>query len=314
METRVFAGRLKDRAILEKSSSGGAFTALSDDFIDRGMAVLCAGYNYETDRTEFRMVFTKEDRDACRGSMYMQSYALDSWKEAVKWLGEKADNELIFFGAGCQGAAFLEFCNRKGVASRVTVVDIICHGAPSPGLWREYADTLKKRGRLEYITFKDKRNGWNSPTCVARIDDKEVSIQKWRKTYSARVMLRPCCSSCPYTVIDRKTDITIGDFWHIEDKIPDFYDDKGTSLFLIHTEKGAKLFDRIRDRIEVRESNRTDCWQTNLEKPTAHALDRQDFWRDYRKKGIDFVMEKYGTSNLRRKIQRRIRYIISKVR
>lgn len=39
ISTRVYAGRLKDRENLNNSSSGGAFTALSDFFLKNGNAV-----------------------------------------------------------------------------------------------------------------------------------------------------------------------------------------------------------------------------------------------------------------------------------
>ena len=310
METKVYAARIQKREVLNVCSSGGAFTVLSDEFLDRGDAVLCAGYNYDTHQTEFRMVLNAQERDACRGSMYMQAYALDSWKEAVKWLNDNADRKLVFFGLGCQGAAFRRFCNMKGLSDRVTVVDIICHGVPSPAVWRDYARFLEREGALSAINFRDKRDGWNKSVGVARSGDKEISLSRWRKAYSSKVMLRPSCTTCPYTRIDRETDITIGDFWHLEDKMPEFFDDMGTSLFLIHTEKGMELFDSVKDKLEFRVSNRQDCWQFNLEKPTQHAVDRVDFWRDYRKKSIDYVMEKYGTSNFKRKLQRKLRSLL----
>ncbi len=310
METKVYAGRAKDREILSHCSSGGAFTVLSDEFLEHGNAVLCAGYNYESRQTEFRLVFDKTERDRCRGSMYMQSYALDSWKKALKWLTDNPDKELIFFGVGCQGAAFKEFASRKGILSRVTIVDIICHGSPSPMIWKEYAKGLEEDGKLSSINFRDKRTGWNKSVGIARIGDKEISLSKWKKAYSSKVMFRPCCSKCHYTRTDRATDITIGDFWHLEDKMPDFFDPMGTSVFLIHTDKGMQLFDSVRNRLDYRESNTKDCWQMNLERPTTHAADREDFWKDYRKKGIDFVMNKYGTNNLTRKLQRKFRSLL----
>ena len=75
-KTLVYACRTKDREILAKSSSGGAFTAISDYFLDRGDAVLCSSYDYDGHRARFGLAFTKEERDAARGSMYMGRRAL----------------------------------------------------------------------------------------------------------------------------------------------------------------------------------------------------------------------------------------------
>ena len=290
METKVYAGRIKDRDVLHYCSSGGAFTALSDVYLNGGGAVLCSGYNYSTHQTEFRLVLTSADRDSCRGSMYMQSCALDSWYQAEKWLVSNPDKKLIFFGVGCQGAAFLEYCNRKGIRHRVTIVDIICHGVPSPMIWKKYVESFGKEKNLSDINFRDKRTGWNKSIGIAKVNGKEVSLSKWRQAYSKRVMLRPCCAFCPYTAIERKTDITIGDFWHLEKSMPEFFDDMGTSVFLVHTEKGLALFEDIKDKLDWRESNTEDCWQLNLEKPTDHAETREEFWKNYHRKGINYVM------------------------
>lgn len=299
--TQVYAGRIKDAEVLKHCSSGGAFTALSDAFLNKGDAVLCSGYNYDACRAEFQLVLTKEERDQCRGSMYMQSFALDSWNEALDWLKANPEKQLIFFGTGCQGAAFRAFCTNHKVLQRVTVVDLVCHGVPSAMIWSAYAQSLAKGGIVTNINFRDKRTGWDKSSAFARQNDKEISLQKWRRVYSSRTMLRPSCASCPYTTTERDTDITIGDFWHLQKSMPDFYDDMGTSLFLIHTEKGVALFNSIKENIDYRESNTKDCWQMNLERPTQHAANRATFWADYRAKGIDYVMDKYSKVSLFKK-------------
>ena len=56
IDTIVYAGRLKDKSALMSSSSGGAFTALSDFFLKNGNAVVAAVYNYENHTAEFQMI------------------------------------------------------------------------------------------------------------------------------------------------------------------------------------------------------------------------------------------------------------------
>ena len=160
-KTLVYACRTKDREILAKSSSGGAFTAISDYFLDRGDAVLCSSYDYDGHRARFGLAFTKEERDAARGSMYMQSYALDSWKESLMWLRENPDRKLLFTGTGCQAAAFRNFMKMNEMEDRAFIVDLVCHGAPSPKIWREYARSLEREGKLSDLNFKNKKTGWS---------------------------------------------------------------------------------------------------------------------------------------------------------
>ena len=187
------------------------------------------------------------------------------------------------------------------------IVDIICHGSPSPKLWREYAKSIERKdGKITYLTFKDKRNGWKFPTAYVMVGGQEYSIRDYVKVFYNRCMLRPSCYECPYATTERKTDITIGDFWHIEETIPDFYDPNGNSLFLIHTNRGEELFEKIKNDLDYRLSNTTQCWQPNLEAPTKKSEQREEFWNDYQKKGIDFVMKKYGTVSMKTKIKNKL--------
>ena len=311
VDTIVYAGRLKDKSALMSSSSGGAFTALSDFFLKNGDAVVAAIYNYENHTAEFQMILDEKQRERAKGSKYMQSRPGDIYRKAYRWLMENPEKELLFVGMGCQSDGFRKFTEIKEIRDRVYIVDIICHGSPSPKLWREYAESIQKNdGKITYLTFKDKRNGWKSPTAYVKVNGAERSIKEYVKVFYNRCALRPSCYECPYATTERKTDMTIGDFWHIEETIPDFYDPNGNSLFLIHTNRGEELFERLQGGLDCRLSNTTQCWQANLEAPTKKSEQREEFWNDYQKKGIDFVMKKYGTIPMQTKIKNKLLKIL----
>ena len=124
--------------------------------------------------------------------------------------------------------------------------------------------------------------------------------------------LRPYCYKCKYATIVRKTDLTIGDFWHIEETIPEFFEPEGTSLFLIHTEYGVELFNHIKQRLFYKKSDIKQCWQYNLERPTEKPKEREKFWNDYRRGGIFLIVKKYGLNSLFAKIKYRINKISRK--
>lgn len=63
IDTIVYAGRLKNKMELMNSSSGGAFIAVSDYFLDNNNAVVCAVYDYESHATEFHLIESKEERN-----------------------------------------------------------------------------------------------------------------------------------------------------------------------------------------------------------------------------------------------------------
>ena len=307
IDTIVYAGRLKDKSALMSSSSGGAFTALSDAFLKSGDAVVAAVYNYENHTVEFQMILDEKQRERAKGSKYMQSKPGDIYQEAYHWLMDNPKKELLFVGMGCQSDGFRKFSEIKGIRDRVYIVDIICHGSPSPKLWREYAESIQKKdGRITYLTFKDKRNGWKSPTAYVKVNGSERPLKDYVKVFYNRCALRQSCYECPYATTERKTDMTIGDFWHIEETIPDFYDPNGNSLFLIHTGRGEELFEKIRDNMDYRLSNTAQCWQANLEAPTQKSEQRDVFWNDYQKKGIDFVIKKYGTVPMKTKVKNKL--------
>lgn len=312
IKTKVYAGRVKDKNILLRSSSGGAFSVLSDAFFVNDNIVVAAVYDYQTHTVPFRFIHNKEERNAACGSKYLQSRPENIFKKSEIWLKNNPDKKLLFVGMGCQAEGFRKFAEMKGIRDRVYIVDIICHGVPSPKIWREYAKTIEKKygGKISFLTFKDKRNGWKAPTAFVLVRNQEVLINDYVKLFYNRCALRPACHVCPFATTERNTDITIGDFWHIEDTIPDFYDPEGNSVFLIHTKYGQELFNCIKEKLYYRESDVKQCWQANLEAPTPISIQRDKFWMDYRRKGIDFIMKKYGQESLKESVKKIIRKVI----
>lgn len=203
IKTVVYAGRLKDRDALMKSSSGGIFTALSDLFLDNGEAVVAASYNYDSKQEEFGIILNKEERNIAKGSKYIQSIPKNVFRDAYQWLKNNPGKKLLFVGMGCQADGFRRFTEEKGIRNRVVIVDIICHGQPSPRLWKDYASMKEKelRGKIKYLTFKDKRKGWNNPTALIKINDREILIKDYVRIFYNQCALRPSCYECKYATI-----------------------------------------------------------------------------------------------------------------
>jgi coenzyme F420-reducing hydrogenase beta subunit len=289
-KTRAYALKLKDSQELRRSSSGGAFTAFTNEFLSNGNAVVSAVYNYNNAQTEFVLYEDYQTRDSARGSKYMQSYPLDVFREAEDWLRNNHKN-LIFFGSGCQADGFRKYMEKKGLRERVTVVGIICHGFPSPMIWKDY---IKEKGDYKNLSFRDKRNGWDKPYAHMEVNGKEISVQNYLTIFYNKCALRPACYECRYATTERNVDLTIGDFWGIEKALPEFDKNGGVSLVLVHSQKGQELFEKIKGSIEWQESDVNKSLQPNLVKPTERSARREEFWNDYKSFGINKILKKYA--------------------
>ena len=311
IDTKVYAGRLKNSTELFLSSSGGIFTAASNVVLRKKGAVVASIYNYETNLLGYKLITSVEERDKARGSKYIFSNPQNVFREAAEWLQNNPSKELLFVGVGCHADGFLRYINGTSFRERVTVVDIICHGSPSPKIRSEYSRRIEeKKGKITFLTFKDKRKGWSRATAVASINGREISLNRYTKIFYGCYDMRPSCHECQFSKVKRDTDMTIGDFGNIEKKMPDFYNESGNSLVLIHTNRGLALYEEMQNDIDYKESNTIDCLQRNLEHPTPVSPKRKEFWNDYKEKGIDFVMKKYGTVPMKTKIKNKLLRII----
>ena len=309
----VAAGRIRDSADLTNSSSGGAFTALSNLFIKNGSVVACSGYDYKLHCQKFKIVETIAERNQARGSKYIQADSSSIYHDVEDWIKNNQDKILMFIGLGCQADAMHRYAELKGFRDKIFIVDIICHGVASPAVWKEYVCSKEaKAGKIHFLNFKDKRKGWEHPTAVAKSESGEIDLFDFVTMFYSGDILRPSCHKCPYATEKRTSDITIGDYWGIKDKIPTFYNAMGTSLFLIHSQEGKKVFDNISADLDWVPSNLRDCMQPNLQYPTKKNLDRESYWRDYHKYGIDYVTKKYGNPNICQRFARKIKKIQKK--
>lgn len=316
METKFFACGLKDKEKIAKSSSGGMFTALSDVVLNDGGAVACSIYDCNSHSLNFHLVTDKESRNTARGSKYLQSNPKDIFAQCESWLINNQNKKLLFVGTGCQAEGFRKFAEIKKLRDRVYIVDLICHGTPSPQLWKDYVSYLETTNsvKVDCIDFKDKRKGWEKPTAIAKSGEKEFSLNEFLRMFHQNYILRPACYSCPYSTVARNTDITIGDFWGIDKKIPHFDSYLGASVALIQSKKGMELLDSAKTFLNVVKSNREDCMQFNLQRPSPKPENREAFWQDYKEKDIGFVAKKYGKLSLLDRAKSKAREVVNKLK
>ncbi|MDR1157990.1 MAG: Coenzyme F420 hydrogenase/dehydrogenase, beta subunit C-terminal domain, partial [Oscillospiraceae bacterium] len=160
---KCYAATHKDRAVLERSSSGGVFTALSDIILEQDGAVYGCGYTEQLKAIHMRATSTTERDNLC-GSKYVQSEIDDSFI----YVRDDLRNGLhvLFMGTPCQIAGLLLFLYGENTSNLLTV-SLICHGVPSPKLFAEYLDYCNKRRNAKIVEYhhRSKNNYWAHIEC-----------------------------------------------------------------------------------------------------------------------------------------------------
>ena len=137
---------------------------------------------------------------------------------------------------------------------------------------------------------------------------RKIVSRDYTDLFYDHIMFRPSCHSCRYSNVNRPGDISLADFWGIENNAPSFADSKGVSLVLINTEKGEKAFAEAMDDLEYIKCDIRNCLQPTLVKPSEPSPRREMFWKSYQEKGFSSTMKEYTkpvstTGRLKRSIK-----------
>ena len=315
----AYAVRHKDIDELMKSRSGAAFVAISDYILEQGGVVYGAGYK-EHFRVAHKRATSKEERDEFRGSKYVQSDLTGVFRQVKEDL--KRGLIVLFSGTPCQTSGLNSYVGKK-LREHLILVDIVCHGVPSPFLWRDYIAYLEKKQGSQIITvnFRDKELfGWTAHKESYKFKKGVEEKMTFTYLFNCHIMFRHSCGVCHFTNLQRPSDITLADFWGWQNNVPGMNDDdKGISLVLLNTEKGKEIFKAIRSLLEVKEVDVQNCLQLNLQHPTAIHPGRMKFEELYAKKGFEYVFNRYGedgwrykASKFKKEVKRIIRNIIGR--
>lgn len=305
--------RLKDKESMMKSRSGGAFAAISDWILDKDGVVYGSAFKDHFVVAHKRATNANE-RDAMRGSKYVQSDLEGIFKEVRKDLSE--GKWVLFSGTTCQVNGLKTFIPKK-LREKLLLVDIVCHGVPSPAVWQSYLQWVEETSgkKIKSFNFRDKsKSGWTDHKESILFEGAEFPVVTDEYTYLfyQHIMIRDCCGSCPFTNLRRPSDLTLADFWGWEKTDKSFNaDDKGASLLLVSTPKGKKIFDEIREEFDVIEPELRNVMQPHLKKPTKLHRQSKKFKNDFANHDFNYLLHHYGNRGWRFKLRdiiRRIRY------
>lgn len=292
-EPLFYGARHKDIHEVERSRSGATFVALSDWILNQGGVVYGAGYT-DHFRVVHKRATTKEERDEFRGSKYVQSDMRGIFSHVKEDL--KNGLTVMFSGTPCQTAGLNSFIGKK-LRDKLYLVDIVCHGVPSPYIWRDYLSYLEKKHKanITEVNFRNKQKyGWAAHCETYKFDKKEISSNIFTYLFYRHIMFRPSCGACHYTNTTRPSDITLADFWGWEKTDKNINsDDKGLSLIIINTAKGKDCFANIIGEMTIIPVQRENCLQPNLCHPTEINPKHLLFSLEYAKFGFKFIYAKY---------------------
>lgn len=251
-EPKAYACINNNETIRKQSSSGGIFTLIAEEILNQGGVVFGAKFNDNFDVVH-SFVEKKNDLKLFRGSKYVQSQIGDCYIKTKEFL--ENDRYVLFTGTPCQIDGLYSYLQKD--YNKLYTQDIICHGVPSPMVWKKYKDYRKKIDKdiPKNIDFRNKDNGWKNSNLKIQYNEtnsykKDNTKDMYMKAFLSNLSLRPSCYNCKCKNYNRKSDITLADFWGINYVLPKMNDNKGTSLVIVNSEKGKWLFEKIKGKMK----------------------------------------------------------------
>ena len=303
------------RTVRMVSSSGGAFTVLSDAVLARGGAVYGAAFD-EAMRVVHLRAEDAAGRDRMRGSKYVRSDMTGVY-DAIK-ADLAAGTPVLFTGTPCQVAAVKAVCGENGL---LYTADLICHGPASPEIWRQFIALLEKRYGKKAVgfSFRDKAVSWREYSSkVTFADGSAVGANdltgSFTEVFRYELCLAPSCAACRYASVHREGDLTVGDFWGVEKVFPSADDGAGVSALLVNTEKGERLLRAIEAAAELLPCAPEEiaAGQVNMKHSAVLSPESERFYAICEEKGLEKALAAYTRVGIRRRAKDAVKAVLKK--
>lgn len=308
----AYIAKIKNIEKRMRSRSGGVFVAVSDIVLQKGGVVYGCILDEEFNAVHARAT-TTEQRDRMCGSKYVQSVIGDALKNVLSDL--RCGKTVLFSGTPCQCDGMRQICPAQ-FREQLVLMDIVCHGVPSPNVWNDYKKYMehKYHGKITAVDFRNKRHhGWWDHVESVKIHGIERDSQVYMKLFYEHNILMDSCHACPYKSLERISDITIADAWGIAKANPEFDDNRGVSLVLANTERGAKWLKEAWSMCEVLAVDIKEYMQDPFKFSFQVADNYEEFWQMYDKEGFEAVVKKGYEDSFKKRIYWRIKRIVKRV-
>ncbi len=318
-KTIAYGGWIKDNNVKNTSTSGGIFTAIAKYIFEKN-GVVCGAIYDDSLNVVHTIVDNEEDLKKINGSKYVQSDMQDCFKKIRKYLNE--GRYVLFSGTPCQVSGLNAYLGKE--YDNLYTLDIVCHGVPSPKVFEKYKEELEKENnsKITAINFRDKVSGWQGYSFSASFENgKKYTINSganpYMKAFLHDIDLRESCPTCKFAKLPRYADFTLGDFWGVDSCYPELNkDNTGTSLVLVHTEKGNELLNAISEDVFLKQCDLNKAIKGNpsiLKHLPPHTC-REKFFDQIEEKSITEATNEYiKNPNVLNKIINKCKKIVKKV-
>lgn len=291
-EDIVYAVKHIDEDTRMNSRSGGIFTALSDEILSNGGVIYGCALDENFMAYHTRAV-TPDERNRFRGSKYIQSRMGDCYQLCEKDL--KDGLPVLFSGTPCQIKALNCYLDAKKTdKSKLLTVDILCHSVPSPKVWKKFLEWKSNGQKINAVDFRDKAKfGWEASNETIYVGDKSESSNLYSELYYTNITSHKSCFNCHFKTVERFSDITIGDYWQINELDYSLNDHKGVSLVMINSDKGYDAFQNCSNQLFIRQFPLEKSLQPALKLNYPEPAKRDKFFNDLDKMSFDKLLNKY---------------------
>ena len=240
----------------------------------------------------------------------------DTYKR-VKYNLEKG-TLVCFSGTPCQIEGLLGYLSKS--YDNLILVDVVCRAVPSPGVWRKYIDMeTSSRGECT-VRFRDKTLGYQYSTMEIKDENGLVTrggieSQPWLRMFFSGMIIRPSCTVCHFRNRYRSSDFTIWDCFNISRIDRKFNEDVGTTRVLIHSKKGEKIFEEIRDKFKCKMISCEKAIEGVREMEISPDMNEKhaEFFYDYSQLSMEELLEKYFPTTVKVKVKKNIRLILNRL-
>ena len=316
MNMSAYGCKLKNEENLWNSTSGGAFYALGESTLKKNGIVYGAAYSVDVD-VEHVGVTDVEGLKRLRKSKYVQSNIKNTYREAEEQL--RSGRIVLYSGTPCQIAGLSAYLGRE--YTNLLKVEVFCHSISSPGVWRIYLQQreAESASKAVFADFRAKKvesqsgnsqkfgvakSGWKNPYFQLLFQNGEYYCEKMEsnlflKGFSNGLSTRLSCHNCKFKLLMNAsdTDISLGDFWGIETVNPDFFDERGVSVMICHTDKARLCLEELKADMIMQEFALEDVFPGNKELciPAPEHKNRHLFFAEFANgnKNVDHLLQKY---------------------